>query len=134
MAHQILIIDDDEIALFLHEIVITDCGLSSTPKTFTSAESALLYLNDHQNIASHYLIFLDINMPKMDGWEFAEKIKTHPLREQISVIMVSSSVEKKDRERALSSEVISDYLIKPLKEHQVLMLQDQAKFNAFFKG
>ncbi|RYD80980.1 MAG: response regulator [Sphingobacteriales bacterium] len=132
MPYKILIIDDDKIALFLHETVIADCGASCTPETFTSAESALSYLNESLSSPGQYLIFLDVNMPGIDGWAFSEVIKNHPLREQITVVMVSSSVEQKDIERARSSEVISKYLIKPLREEQVLMLQQDTKLAAFF--
>lgn len=132
MRYKILIVDDDEIALFLHEMVVGDCGPIDDAETFSSAETALSYLGDINDGSCEYLILLDINMPQMNGWEFAEVVKNHPLREKIKIVMVSSSVEKKDIERAGSSVVIDDYLIKPLREEQILTLKEQPKFRAFF--
>ena len=134
MQYKILIIDDDEIALFLHEIIVGDCGPTSNAETFSSAQNALSYLSGIKDNSSEYLILLDINMPHMNGWEFAEVIKNHPLRKKIRIVMVSSSVEKKEIDRARSSDVIDDYLIKPLREEQVLTLKGNPKFSAFFNG
>lgn len=134
MHYKILIVDDDEIALFLHEIVVGDCGPTSDVETFSSAEAALSYLSGIKDDSCEYLILLDINMPQMNGWEFAEVIKNHSLREKISIVMVSSSVEKREIDRARSSDVIDDYLIKPLREEHILTLKSQPKFSAFFKG
>jgi len=132
--YKILIVDDDEIALFLHEIIVGDCGPINNVETFSSAEAALSYLGNIKDNFFEYLVLLDINMPHMNGWEFAEVIKNHPLREKISIVMVSSSVEKREIDRARSSDVIDDYLLKPLREEQILALKSQPKFSAFFNN
>lgn len=134
MHYKILIVDDDEIALFLHEIVIGDCDPTSKVETFSSAKTALSYLSDRKDDSCEYLILLDINMPHMNGWEFAEVIKNHPLRQKINIVMVSSSVEKRDVDRAHLSDVIDDYLIKPLREEHILTLKKQPKFQLFFNN
>jgi len=132
--YKILIVDDDEIALFLHEIIVGDCGPTNDVETFSSAASALSYLSSIKDDSCKYLVLLDINMPHMNGWEFAEVIENHPLREKISIVMVSSSVEKREIDRARSSDIIDDYLLKPLREEQILTLKSQPKFSVFFNS
>lgn len=62
------------------------------------------------------LIFLDINMPQMDGWEFLEefqKLPEHSLA-TCSVIMLSSSIDRDDFEKAKTFRVVRDFISKPL--------------------
>lgn len=63
------------------------------------------------------IIFLDLNMPVMDGWEFLNefsKIKNQ-IRKKIDLYVVSSSIDSRDIERAKSIDIVSDYLTKPIK-------------------
>ncbi len=64
------------------------------------------------------IIFLDINMPYMDGWDFMEHfIDIKPnLPKEITIYMVSSSVQAEDMERAKALEDFSNYIIKPIDE------------------
>ena len=67
------------------------------------------------------VIFLDINMPIMDGFQFMEEyVKIKPeLNKKITIYMVSSSVDAVDIERAKSISDISDYIIKPIEPKQL---------------
>ena len=63
------------------------------------------------------IIFLDLNMPVMDGWEFLNefiKIK-NSLHKKITLYVVSSSIDPRDLERAKSFNLVTDYLIKPIE-------------------
>jgi CheY-like chemotaxis protein len=63
------------------------------------------------------IIFLDLNMPVMDGWEFLGefvKIKNN-FDKKISLYVVSSSIDPRDLERAKSFNLVTDYLIKPIE-------------------
>jgi CheY-like chemotaxis protein len=63
------------------------------------------------------IIFLDINMPVMDGWEFLNefiKIKNN-FEKKITLYVVSSSIDPRDLERAKSINLVTDYLIKPIE-------------------
>ncbi len=76
------------------------------------------------------VIFLDLNMPVMDGWEFLGKffkIK-NSFNKKITLYVVSSSIDPRDLERAKSFHMVTDYLIKPfeLKKFEKIFDQEEA--------
>ncbi|WP_167459519.1 response regulator [Pedobacter jejuensis] len=132
MKHKILIVDDDDIALFLHSTLLIDCGAIYEPETFNSASAAISYLEEPVSRDNQYLIFLDINMPEMNGWGFLEKLKGHPLQNNIQVVMVTSSTESSEKKKALDIRLVKDFLIKPLKEQDLYDLQAVQNIDSFF--
>jgi len=62
------------------------------------------------------IIFLDINMPVMDGWEFLDKFTQieNKLDKTITLYVVSSSINPVDIERAKNTNAVKDYLVKPV--------------------
>jgi len=86
-----LIIDDDEIVTFLQRKMVAKCELDTDPYVFKDAGKALEFLNSSDE-ETNYLIMLDINMPKMTGWEFLKKLKSVNKNERFYVVMVTSSI------------------------------------------
>ncbi len=117
----VCIIDDDNIYINLVSKIIELKGLSESILVFNNGKEALDFFqesiyNDIQ-VEVPQVIFLDINMPIMDGWEFLNefsKIKNE-ISDVIDLYVVSSSINSKDIERAKSIDVVSDYLAKPIK-------------------
>jgi CheY-like chemotaxis protein len=93
---------------------------------FSDGEEALQFLtaNIGDNDAVPDVIFLDINMPIMDGWQFLEKyIHLKPrIGKKVTLYMVSSSVDPADTQRAKAIEEISDYIIKPITPEQLKVI------------
>ena len=114
MRPQVLIVDDDEVIVFLHELIIRESGLSAAPLSFRNGRLALNYLNSHHEAAEHYLIFLDLNMPIMNGWELVNAIQASCYQHQVSVVMVTSSINYSDRIKANLYPLIIEYAEKPL--------------------
>lgn len=114
MAFEIIIIDDDKVFVWLQEKLVKKSQLHAAPQSFLNAKEALEFIDREITPDSQYLVLLDINMPIMNGWEFLEVIQNKPYTSQINVIMLSSSVESSDKERATSYSLVNYFLEKPL--------------------
>jgi CheY-like chemotaxis protein len=119
----IAIIDDDKIYKFMLTRIINDNKLAERIITFSDGEKAIQYLTDNKANNEHIpdIIFLDVNMPIMDGWQFIEEyasLKTK-IEKKVDIFMLSSSVNPIDIERANKINEISDYIIKPMKLEEV---------------
>ena len=73
------------------------------------------------------VIFLDINMPIMDGWEFLEEyLRLKPrIGKKIVIYVVSSSIDMRDLDRARSISEVSDYIIKPISNKRLVSIFSQ---------
>lgn len=114
MSLQLLLVDDDQIVTFLHQRTVEKSGLASNPVCFADGQDTLDYLDEQASINSPYLILLDINMPVMDGWEFLEAIQDKPYADSLMVIMVTSSIDFSDKEKAFKYKQVLDFIVKPL--------------------
>src|ERR1700733_5165892 len=95
----IAIIDDDDICLLLHQKVIESFWDKAEIQTFNTAGKAL----DFMRIADKtipLLLFLDINMPGISGWDLLKIIQQDDFALKVFVILVSSSVDTADKKRA----------------------------------
>ena len=114
----ILLIDDNPDDNFYHERVIRKCAKAEQIITMTDAADALEFLRkESEKKTQPELIFLDINMPGMNGLEFlAEYVKfsTHS-----KVVMLTTSENPDDRRKAHNTNVISDFRIKPLSKEML---------------
>jgi len=115
----ICIIDDDKIYQFLLTNIINSNKLAEEIITLSNGEKAIQYLSNNRAIDENIpdVIFLDVNMPIMDGWQFIEEyagIKKE-IKKKIVIIMFSSSLNLIDIERARKINEISDYIVKPIK-------------------
>lgn len=115
------IIDDDKIYVNLVRKIIEIKKLSENLLIFKNGKEALDYFKlIMENMSEEKLpdiIFLDLNMPVMDGWEFLGefvKIKNN-FEKKITLYVVSSSIDPRDLERAKSFNMVTDYLIKPIE-------------------
>jgi CheY-like chemotaxis protein len=122
------IVDDDIIFQFILTRVINYNKQAEGIITFSDGEKAIQYLIDNkatnENIPD--IIFLDSNMPIMDGWQFIEEyasIKTE-IKKKVVIVMWSSSVNPINIERASKISEISKYIIKPMKLEEVKMVFD----------
>lgn len=112
----LLFIDDDPATNFLHEIVLEESGICDRYLFFNSAEDALAYLVDVKSKKDiPQFIFLDINMPRVNGWEFLEKYKSLKTEKSPVIIMLTTSLSPTDQEKADSNENVYKLYSKPLK-------------------
>ena len=114
----ILIVDDDLVYRFAASKTIAATGLAERIEECNDGLEALNLLkeNVHQPQNLPDVIFLDINMPTMDGWEFLKAFESvvSEFPKTIHIYMVTSSIDKNDIERSKEFSTVSDYLVKPI--------------------
>ncbi|MEM6643166.1 MAG: response regulator [Bacteroidota bacterium] len=119
----ILLIDDNPADYFLHRKIIETSELCSHTIDFLDAKAALDYLFRPE--ATDYMepdiIFLDINMPGMDGWQFIDRYQklNDGLRKSMIVVMLSTSLNPDDHLRAQENYHIRTFLNKPLTKESL---------------
>lgn len=116
------IVDDDDIYQFMASRTIKMTNMVNAIKTFPNGKSAVDYILTHSEDSETLpdVIFLDINMPIMNGWEFLEefnRIKSL-LKKDIKVCMVSSSIDEVDIRRAEENENVYKFMSKPVKQQK----------------
>lgn len=114
----ILLIDDDEPTNYLNELIIHEAGISDSVVSVQSGKKGLDILQGKGGISCDpELIFLDINMPAMNGWEFIDQYKQlSNVQTSKIIVMLTASINKDDEIRASRINEIADYLNKPLSE------------------
>ena len=111
---RIILIDDNESDNVFHEIIIKAAGFAGELLVFDGGVKALDYLQT-ADLERPTCVFLDINMPGMDGFEVARRAT--PLlqgKRAVVLLMLTSSASPQDRERAAAISIIQGYRTKPL--------------------
>ena len=122
----ILLIDDNHYDNIYHERIIKDSQVAEKVIFAEDGRAALDILSSVKDgiFPQPELIFLDINMPRMDGWEFLEEYQT--LREDqkanVIIVMLSTSLNPSDEERANQFEILNGFENKPLSEEILISL------------
>ena len=123
MKKHILLIDDNGIDNYVTNYIISRSQMAEKITMKNSAIAALKYIKAIEKEGEEFpeLIFLDIKMPMMDGFEFLDELIKFPkvINNQCSVIMLTSSSDQNDIERALEYSVVKKFLIKPLKKEML---------------
>ncbi len=119
MIESIFCVDDDPIAIMLAKKVISKSNFSKVISTAQNGEEALSFfesLSNNDNISTPKLIFLDLNMPVMDGWEFLDHFKTeqYSLYNNTPIVVLSSTIDPKDINKAKEYPMIIEFLSKPI--------------------
>lgn len=120
----IMLIDDNPGDNRYHQIVIE--GMNITDR-IEIALDGMEALNILKNKIAPDLIFLDINMPKMNGWEFLEAYKKLGLEEKakIIIVMLTTSENPKDYKKTEQIKEVSGFYVKPLTEENMTKILEQ---------
>ena len=126
--NNVLIIDDDDVNNFLCSKIIRLAGFAENVTTCPGAREGLDLLESTLQNNPEKLpgaIFLDINMPLMNGWDFLDEYEGihQRIQPKIPIFMLSSSVHNMDIQRAHEHQLVVDYISKPLSEEILQNIQ-----------
>jgi len=112
----VMLIDDNEDDNYFHQIVMDDIQFCDQIKAVENGFDALDYLRSVTILPE--LIFLDINMPRMNGWEFLEQFKKLERNDKTDsvIIMLSTSLNPSDRKKAELFPEVRSFESKPLTD------------------
>jgi CheY-like chemotaxis protein len=114
----ILLVDDDPHSNFFHQRLLNKISCTEVVEIALDGEIALNFIISKKNRPD--IIFLDINMPKMDGWEFLEKYEKLTAEEKAKiVVMLSSSLNPDDKNKAENYASVSGFVTKYLEKQSV---------------
>jgi CheY-like chemotaxis protein len=112
----IMLIDDDEDDNFFHRIVVEESGFARSIKISDTAVDALEWFQSVDRLPE--LLFLDLNLPKINGWEFVEALEKMNLSTRPVIIMLTTSFSPFDKQKALEFK-INGFETKPLDKEKL---------------
>jgi len=129
----ILLVDDDRFINLAQSKAVERANIGVTVKAVTNVKEALAFLTASgvyagtQPLPRPGIIFLDINMPGLTGWDFMDLY--HELapsyKANVIVVMLTTSLNPDDHQRAVSDSEIVDFLYKPLRPEMVIALVER---------
>ncbi len=126
--HSILLIDDDRFTNLIHTKVVERAGLGVSVKAINNVPDAIAYLSeDKPTTEQPGIIFLDINMPGLTGWDFMKLYNQldDQYRANAVVVMLTTSLNPDDYQRAQQNGHIVDFLQKPLRVESLLAVANR---------
>ncbi len=128
-SYKVCIIDDDPVFVFGTKKLIELSRFGSSVITFQHGREALDELVKLCSTPDRFpdIIFVDVNMPVMDGWEFLNELYSLPIPDSVNVFLVSSSTDPTDQEKAESIKQLTGYIIKPFSVERLEKLKSRLK-------
>ena len=121
MIDLVMLVDDNDTDNFISKRIIEITKFAKRVEIKNSGKSALQYLEDNQGNPDNLpdLIFLDINMPIVDGFVFLFEFEMFPdeLKKKCKVVILSSSDNKRDIEKIVDNEYVIKFITKPLTDN-----------------
>ena len=132
MLKQVLVIDDDPVNNTIVQKLAEFSSLAEEVLTFVSAVDGLDFIQQaiDQKRTPPEAIFLDINMPIVNGWGFLESFQAMNIDQyldQVSIYMLTSSSEQSDINKAKQYKSVTDYIVKPISVQKLREIRKQHK-------
>jgi CheY-like chemotaxis protein len=116
------IIDDDPVFVLLFKKILTKLGKFDTILNFENGQLALdaLIEKNKTNAPLPNIVFLDINMPILDGWEFLKAIEKYKFKEDLKIYMISSSIDSTEIKKSKKYTFVKNFISKPISAKDFL--------------
>lgn len=110
------IIDDDPVFVLLFKKILIKLGKFETIVNFENGQIALDSLIEKfkNNDPLPDIVFLDINMPVLDGWEFLKALEKYKFKEELNIYMVSSSIDSTEIKKSKKYKSVKNFISKPI--------------------
>ena len=132
MSLNVLIVDDDPIFVMMHKLKVKMSSIADNPQIHHNGKSALESIINNKDEDASSLIFLDINMPVMNGWDLLNALQVSPISNKVFVAMVTSSIDNRDRERAKRYPQVIGFYEKALNENTCFQIKANPSIARFF--
>lgn len=121
MVNKAVLIDDSDIDLFIQRRFLEVYNFSDQLVMYRSAEEALNWLRTLNGEEPPDVIFLDLNMPDIDGFSFLANFDQLPdeIREKSKIVVLTSSNNKKDKDLVFENSNVIQFITKPLKQSDI---------------
>ena len=125
-AMRFILVDDDNFNNILHDIMIkSTLGENVAVETFTKPEKVLEFLQENAaEGVERTVLFLDIDMPKISGWDFLAMYEefTDEVKMQVSIYVLSISLDHRDSNKAGGNKNVKGFISKPLTTEMILSI------------
>lgn len=132
MSLNVLIVDDDPIFIMMHKLKVKMSSIADNPQTHHDGKSAWESLIDNKDEDASFLLFLDINMPIMNGWDLLNELQRSHLSTKVYVALVTSSIDRMDRERAKRYPQVIGFYEKALNVDTCIQIKNNPAIAHFF--
>ena len=129
LSHTILLVDDNEDDIYALQRVLKKAGIANPVQIVTDGQQAVDYLSGKGEFANReqhpipFIVFLDLKLPYLDGFEVLTWMRQQPTLNSVIVIILTGSDETKDHQRAYALGARS-YLVKPPTRSDILQLME----------
>lgn len=123
-----IIVDDDPFNNMICNMTLKKTFGEVDTKIFTLPEEGLLFIKNNFGINSdHTVLFLDINMPTLTGWDFLDEYEkfSENVKGPISIYLLSSSIDKRDWEKAKENKYVKGFLVKPMYRETIISIAEK---------
>lgn len=118
-----IVVDDDDFNNAICKQILKSVYGNVQIDTFSDPEEGLEFIKkEFKEGGKSAVLFLDINMPVLSGWEFLDRYElfSNEIRDQITIVILSSSVDERDKDKAAERKYIKGFLSKPLNPEKLL--------------
>mgnify|MGYP006347086475 FL=1 len=121
------IIDDDPVFVLLFKKILLKLGKFETILNYENGKIALddLIEKENNNEPMPNIIFLYINMPVLDGWEFLKALEKYNFKDKLNIYMVSSSIDSSEINKSKKHKYVKNFISKPISAIDFLQKLEQ---------